>query len=241
MALNSLPRRSVLRAVLGTLLVLLLASTAIIAVFNLVHLATLVSARPALSFLDASASASPSPGNHYETLGVPLFAPDAAIRAAYLRESRRHHPDKVAAAAAAAAAEQREAAVVRMRRVGDAYRALTGPGRCRYDFELGGGAARLVACDAARIRRDFDDFESRRRDAERQQPPGEKEKKTAGPTTGDLRGQAEGPTRTAGAWSSGNSTLTVRIDLLKDLNRFVIGARDACFAIAAWVSSYLGH
>lgn len=85
---------------------------------------------------------------HYETLGVPRTATADEIRRAYHVQARRWHPDRAGGAAPAELGRAEDA----MRRVNEAWRVLSDPGRRRdYDRDLDqrAGATRTAAGPSA--------------------------------------------------------------------------------------------
>ncbi|KAI1476407.1 DnaJ-domain-containing protein [Daldinia eschscholtzii] len=94
--------------------------------------------------------------NHYETLGIPLFSQDEAIKRAYRDKLKLIHPDKFKGG--------KEEANLEVHRVTEAYKILTSKERCMYDFNLGSGIGRFADCNQKWLDRKNEELAEKRKE-----------------------------------------------------------------------------
>ncbi|KAL7619894.1 hypothetical protein AAE478_010441 [Parahypoxylon ruwenzoriense] len=179
--------------------------------------------------------------SHYEVLGLPNFASDELVRAAFRRKIRIHHPDKVGA-------DKKEVATLQTQRIREAYDGLSGKKRCLYDFNMHGQMKWFLECSDKWLmleledsRRQFEEeWQRQRREQEEEEEVVDDDDYCDDMVEGlgerKMTGGGNSPTRESAIWSSGRTALTIRVNSFIDFASMV---RDVCVAVAGWLFSFI--
>ncbi|KAI0851741.1 hypothetical protein F5Y00DRAFT_259231 [Daldinia vernicosa] len=95
--------------------------------------------------------------NHYEILEIPLFSSVETVKEAYHEKLTIYYPENFRG--------DEEEASMKIHQIRESYQVLTGKERCIYDFNLGSGIRRFVDCNQARLDREEEIFNEKRKEA----------------------------------------------------------------------------